>query len=73
MTDINGDARAMIGIDGRFISETASGAIVTPSDEVDGFVFSGPAADGSVIRGVRVGGFNNGGCNTESGCVERPC
>ena len=60
LTDINGDARAAVSIDGRFISETASGAIVTPSDEVDGFVFSGPAADGSVIRGVRVGGFNNG-------------
>jgi hypothetical protein len=60
LVDIEGTPRDAVSIDGRFISKTAAGDILTPTDEVNGLVVSGPDASGSVIRGVRVGGFNNG-------------
>jgi hypothetical protein len=60
LIDIDGSSRNPVAIDGRFISQTATGGVITPADEVNGLVVSGPNASGSVIRGVRVGGFNNG-------------
>jgi hypothetical protein len=57
---MDGTARANVSIDGRFITKTIDGDGLTVGTVIDGLVVSGEEVSGSVMRGMRIGGFGNG-------------
>ncbi len=58
--DLDGARTSRVTIDGRFISRTSTGQATIAGEEIDGLVLSSEQASGSVVRGIRLGGFNDG-------------
>ena len=58
--DLRGPRTSQVTIDGRFISRSSTGQATVAGEEIDGIVLSGEQASGSVVRGIRLGGFNDG-------------
>ena len=48
-----------VSIDGRFLLEDALGNAILPDAEIDGLVIRGENTNGSIVRDVRIGGFDN--------------
>lgn len=60
-TTLDGAPRTgTVAIDGRFISTTQAGGPVRSTSVVNGLEFAGSDVSGSVVRGIRLGGFING-------------